>query len=49
MSKLVTELLRTMAHVLHFSEAEVLQQGLRSLLEHQLREVKAEIFAISGR
>jgi hypothetical protein len=27
----------------------VLQQGLRSLLEHQLREVKAEIFAISGR
>jgi hypothetical protein len=49
MSKPVTELLRTVAHGLHLSEAEVLQQGLRSFLEHQLREVKAEIFAISGR
>jgi hypothetical protein len=49
MSEPVTELLRTVAHGLHLSKAEVLQQGLRSLLEHQLREVKAEIFAISGR
>ena len=30
MSKPVTELLRTVAHGLHLSEAEVLQQGLRS-------------------
>ena len=49
MSKPVTEILHTVAHGLHLSEAEVLQQGLRSLLEHQLREVKAEIVAISGR
>ena len=49
MSKPVTEILRTVAHGLHLSAAEVLQQGLRSLLEHQLREVKAEICAISGR
>ena len=26
-----------------------MKQGLRSVLERQLREVKAEIFAISGR
>jgi hypothetical protein len=49
MSKSVTALLRTVAHGLHRSAAEVLQQGLRSFLAHQLREVKAEIFVISGR
>ena len=49
MSRSVTEILSTVARELHLSEEEVLKQGLRSLLEHQLREVKAEIFAISGR
>jgi hypothetical protein len=44
-----TEMLSTVARALHLSEEEVLKQGLRSFLEHQLREVKAEIFAISGR
>jgi hypothetical protein len=43
------EMLSTVARALHLSEEEVLKQGLRSFLEHQLREVKAEIFAISGR
>jgi hypothetical protein len=44
-----TEMLSTIARALHLSEAEVLKQGLRSFLEHQLREVRAEIIAISGR
>jgi hypothetical protein len=44
-----TEMLSTVARALHLSEEEVLKQGLRRFLEHQLREVKAEIFAISGR
>jgi hypothetical protein len=44
-----TEMLSTVARVLHLSEEEVLKQGLRSFLEHQLREVKAEIFTISSR
>jgi hypothetical protein len=34
---------------LGISEADLLKQGLRSFLERQLREVKAEIFEISGR
>ena len=42
-------MLSTIARALHLSEEEVLQQGLRRFLEHQLREVRAEIFAISGR
>jgi hypothetical protein len=44
-----TEMLSTVARALHLSEEEVLKQGLRSFLEHQLREVRAEIFAINGR
>jgi hypothetical protein len=44
-----TEMLSTVARTLHLSEEEVLKQGLRSFLERQLREVKAEISAISGR
>ena len=44
-----TEMLSTVARALHLSEEEVLKQGLHSFLEHQLREVRAEIFAISGR
>ena len=42
-------MLSTVARALHLSEEEVLKQGLRRFLEHQLREVSAEIFAISGR
>jgi hypothetical protein len=44
-----TEMLSSVARALHLSEEEVLKRGLRSFLKHQLREVRAEIFAISGR
>jgi hypothetical protein len=43
------EMLSTVARELHISEEELLRQGLRRFLEHQLRAVKAEIFEISGR
>ena len=43
------EILSTVARELHISEEDLLKQGLRSFLEHQLREVKAEIFEITGR
>ena len=43
------ELLSTVARELHISEEELLRQGLRGILAHQLRAVKAEIFEISGR
>lgn len=43
------ELLSTVARELHISEEELLKQGLRRVLEHQLRAVKAEIFEISSR
>ena len=33
----------------NYQRAELLKQGTRSLLERQLREIKAEIFQISGR
>ena len=49
MSIQVTEMLSTVAHGLHISEEELLKQGLRSVLKHQLRAVKAASFAISGR
>ena len=42
-------LLRTVAGALKLSEEDLLREGLRSYLERQLREVKAEIFQISGR
>ncbi|GFP23417.1 hypothetical protein HKBW3S09_00884 [Candidatus Hakubella thermalkaliphila] len=42
-------ILRTVAEELHVSEDDLLRQGLRSFLERQLRQVKAEIFEISGR
>lgn len=42
-------LLRTVAAELHIAEEELPKQGLRSVLERRLREVKAEIFAITGR
>jgi len=37
------------AQELHLSPDEMLRQGARTLLERQLREVKAEIFRITGR
>lgn len=43
------EILSTVAQELHISEEDLVKQGVRSILERQLREVKAEIFAISGR
>jgi hypothetical protein len=43
------EMLSTVARALHISEEELLRQGLRRVLEHQLRAVKAEIFEISSR
>ena len=42
-------ILSTVAQELHVSEDDLLKQGLRSFLERQLREIKAEIFEISGR
>ena len=42
-------ILSTVAKELHVSEDDLLKQGLRSFLEHRLREVKAEIFEITGR
>ena len=42
-------ILSTVAQELHISEDELIKQGLRELLEHQLRDVKARIFEITGR
>jgi hypothetical protein len=41
-------ILSRVARELHLPEEDLLKQGLRSVLERQLREVKAEIFEISG-
>jgi hypothetical protein len=43
------QILSTVARELGISEDDLLRQGLRSFLERQLREVKAELFEISGR
>ena len=42
-------ILDTVAQELHISEDDLLKQGVRALLERQLREVKARIFEITGR
>jgi hypothetical protein len=42
------QILSTVARELGISEDDLLKQGLRSFLERQLIEVKAEIFKISG-
>jgi hypothetical protein len=42
------QILSTVARELGISEDDMLKQGLRSFLECQLREVKAQIFEISG-
>ena len=41
--------LKEVAKELRLSQEELLKQSTRSLLERQLREVKAEIFQITGR
>jgi hypothetical protein len=43
------QILSTVTRELGISEDDLHKQGLRSFLELQLREVKAEIFEISGR
>jgi hypothetical protein len=49
MSSQTTALLDTVAQELHLSIEELLKASLLSFLERQLREIKAEIFAITGR
>lgn len=41
-------ILSTVAQELHVSENDLLKQGLHSFLEGQLRQVKTQIFEISG-
>ena len=45
----VQAILKTVAQELYLSQEELLRQGTRSLLDRQLREIKAEIFQIRGR
>jgi aminoglycoside phosphotransferase (APT) family kinase protein len=42
------EILTTVARELQLSEDDLVRQGLRSVLERQVREVKAEIFTLHG-
>jgi hypothetical protein len=42
-------MLKTVAEELRLSEEDLLKEGLRTFLERRLREVKAEIFQITGR
>ena len=49
MTARVQAMLKTVAQELYLSQEELLRRGTRSLLERQLREIKAEIFQISGR
>ena len=37
------------AEVFQVSKEEVLRQGIRALLERQLRDIKAQIFELTGR
>jgi len=48
MTAQVQAMLKTVAQELYLSQEELLRWGMRSLLERQLREVKAEIFEIHG-
>ncbi len=45
----VQAMLKTVAQELYLSQEELLRRGTHSLLERQLREIKADIFQISGR
>ena len=49
MSAQVQSVFKTAARELHLFPEDLLKQGTRTLLERQLREVKAEIFRITGR
>jgi len=49
MTSQANEILNTVARELRVSEDDLMKQGLRSVLERRLREVKTEIFAIIGR
>jgi len=49
MSPQANKILSMVARELKISEEELVKQGLRSIVESQLREVKAEIFELSGR
>jgi len=49
MSLQPNEIINTVARELLMPEEELVKQGLRSVLERKLREIKAEIFAITGR
>jgi hypothetical protein len=42
-------ILSAVAQEMHISESDLLRQGLRVLLERQLREIKTQIFEIAGR
>jgi len=45
----IDEILGAIAQELHVSEDDLLKQGSRALLERQLRQVKAQIFELTGR
>ena len=49
MAAQLNAVLSTVAQELRVSEDDLLKQGLRSFLESQLRQVKTQIFEISGR
>ena len=49
MSVNTNELLSTIAQELRLTEDEVLRQGLRTLLERQIRAINAEVLEIHGR
>lgn len=49
MSGQADTILSTVAQELRIPEEDLVKQGVRGVLERRLREVKAEIFAISGR
>lgn len=42
-------LLETLSHELRIPEEDLLREGMRALLERQLRDVKVGIFEITGR
>jgi hypothetical protein len=49
MTPQANDILAKVARELQLSEEDLVRQGLRSVLERRLREVKAEIFALHGR
>ena len=49
MNPQANKILSTIARELKVPEEELVKQGLRTFLERQLREVKADIFELRGR